>query len=221
MSPIKRGALIVIEGVDRSGKSTQCKKLVQSLENRKIQSKLLNFPDRMTSTGKLINEYLKNEECTLNDRAIHLLFSANRWENLEKMKTLLYDGVTLVVDRYSYSGIVFSAVKKNMNLEWCKQPENGLPKPDLVFLLTLSQEEMQCRPGFGSERYENVVFQREVANMYDQLCDEHDNWERVDAAGSIDDVHDKLLDKCVSKIEEVGDTPLGILNFNKKVQDTM
>lgn len=114
MDLIKRGALIVIEGVDRSGKSTQCKKLVQSLEKMNIKSKLITFPDRSTSTGKLIDEYLKNKECKLSDEAIHLLFTANRWENLEKMKSLLYDGVTLVVDRYSYSGIVFSAVKKSI-----------------------------------------------------------------------------------------------------------
>lgn len=114
MGLIKRGALIVIEGVDRSGKSTQCKKLVQSLEKMNIKSKLINFPDRSTTTGKLIDEYLKNKECKLPDEAIHLLFTANRWENLEKMKSLLNEGVTLVVDRYSYSGIVFSAVKKSI-----------------------------------------------------------------------------------------------------------
>lgn len=111
---INRGALIVIEGVDRSGKSTQCKKLVKSLEKLNIKSKLISFPDRSTSTGKLIDEYLRNKECKLNDQVIHLLFSANRWENVEKMKSLLNNGVTLIVDRYSYSGIVFSTVKKSM-----------------------------------------------------------------------------------------------------------
>lgn len=114
MGLIKRGALIVIEGVDRSGKSTQCKNLVQSLEKMNIKSKLITFPDRTTSTGKLIDEYLRNKECNLSDEAIHLLFTANRWENLDKMKALLFEGVTLVVDRYSYSGIVFSAVKKSI-----------------------------------------------------------------------------------------------------------
>lgn len=116
MGLINRGSLIVIEGVDRSGKSTQCKKLVQSLQNMNIKSHLMSFPDRTTSTGKLIDEYLKNKNCKLNDQAIHLLFTANRWENLEKMKSMLYDGITLVVDRYSYSGIVFSTVKKSMVL---------------------------------------------------------------------------------------------------------
>lgn len=114
MGIITRGALIVIEGVDRSGKSTQCKKLVHSLEKINIKSKLITFPDRTTETGKVIDEYLRNKERKLSDEAIHLLFAANRWENYEKMKSLLHDGVTLVVDRYSYSGIVFSAAKKSI-----------------------------------------------------------------------------------------------------------
>lgn len=108
---VQRGALIVIEGVDRSGKSTQCKKLVESLTGQNIKAQLMNFPDRSNLTGKLINEYLVNPDCKLHDHAIHLLFSANRWENLERMKSLLYEGTTLVVDRYSYSGIAFSASK--------------------------------------------------------------------------------------------------------------
>ncbi|CAH1110102.1 unnamed protein product [Psylliodes chrysocephalus] len=216
MGSIKRGALIVIEGVDRSGKSTQCKKLVEALQKKDISAKLMSFPDRTTLTGKLIDDYLKNEENKLNDRAIHLLYSANRWENVEKMKSLLDKGVTLIVDRYSYSGIVFSAVKKVMSLDWCKCPESGLPKPDLVFLLTLEEQEMLKRPGFGNERYENKTFQRNVANMYETLCNEEDNWIKVNAAGSIDEVHSKLLQACLKGLEKFQTAPLKSLFFTDK-----
>ncbi|CAG9863354.1 unnamed protein product [Phyllotreta striolata] len=211
----KRGALIVVEGVDRSGKSTQCKKLVEALEQANFPAKLMTFPDRTTLTGKLIDDYLKNKDCKLNDQAIHLLFSANRWENVEKMKSLINCGVTLVIDRYSYSGIAFSAVKKVMNLDWCKQPENGLPKPDLVFLLTISLEEMLTRPGFGNERYENMSFQNNVANMYNSLCSDKDNWVKINAAGSIEEVHKKLVDISLNTIREVESLPLKSLYFEK------
>lgn len=112
MSSIKRGALIVLEGVDRSGKSTQAKKLVESLQIRNIPAELMVFPDRTTYTGKLISQYLNGDDFKLNDAAIHLLFTANRWENVDKMKKHISDGTTLVVDRYSFSGMAFSAVKK-------------------------------------------------------------------------------------------------------------
>lgn len=110
---MERGALIVMEGLDRSGKSTQCKKLVESLEQRNIPAKFMNFPDRTTFIGKVINEYLRNKNCPLNNQTIHLLFSANRWENLEKMENLLREGVTLIIDRYSYSGIAYSYSKES------------------------------------------------------------------------------------------------------------
>lgn len=70
----KRGALIVIEGLDRSGKSTQVDRLVQHLQARHVK-----FPERSTAIGSMINEYLTRKS-EINDHAVHLLFSANRWE---------------------------------------------------------------------------------------------------------------------------------------------
>lgn len=72
-----RGALIVFEGLDRCGKSTQCELLLERLP--KGTATLVKFPDRETATGKLIDAYLAEGQ-QIHDRAIHLLFSANRWE---------------------------------------------------------------------------------------------------------------------------------------------
>ena len=92
----QRGAFIVIEGLDRSGKTTQVQKLVDSLSKDGHKVKALRFPgtlchfiyvecftkaiiDRTTVIGKMINEYLTSQS-ELDDHVIHLLFSANRWE---------------------------------------------------------------------------------------------------------------------------------------------
>ena len=72
----KRGCLIVFEGGDRSGKSTQVQRLVDSLSMCVMQ----RFPDRTTHTGQIINSYLQGDP--MNDQAMHLLFSANRWESM-------------------------------------------------------------------------------------------------------------------------------------------
>lgn len=74
-----RGALIVLEGLDRSGKSTQCAKLLSFLEGLGHPTELWRFPDRETSVGQMISAYLSNKS-QLDDHTIHLLFSANRWE---------------------------------------------------------------------------------------------------------------------------------------------
>jgi len=111
----KRGAFLVFEGVDRSGKSTQVKRLVEKLNNKSIDAELLRFPDRTTATGKIINTYLQNG-VELDDKAIHLLFSANRWEASKTIKDKLEKGVTLIVDRYAYSGVCFTAAKPDQDI---------------------------------------------------------------------------------------------------------
>uniref|UniRef100_A0A1B0CN11 Thymidylate kinase n=2 Tax=Lutzomyia longipalpis TaxID=7200 RepID=A0A1B0CN11_LUTLO len=145
-----RGAFIVLEGCDRSGKSTQAQKLVDKLQKNGVDAKLIKFPDRDTECGKLIDEYLRQKK-PLTDEGIHLLFSTNRWEAKNSIEESLMKGTTLICDRYSYSGVAFS-VAKGMSLQWCKAPEEGLTKPDLVFLLTLPIEKIMQRGGFGGER---------------------------------------------------------------------
>lgn len=102
----------------------------------------------------------------------------------------------------------------DMNLEWCKHPESGLPKPDLVFLLSLTQEEMEKRPGFGDERYETLQFQKRVSEVYRQLCD--NSWRKVDAGGTIEEVQQMLLDEVLQKVEDVKTIPLQYLDFSNK-----
>lgn len=74
-----RGALVVLEGLDRCGKTTQSSRLHKYLKGLGHAAELWRFPDRTTSVGQMISSYLSNQS-QLDDRAIHLLFSANRWE---------------------------------------------------------------------------------------------------------------------------------------------
>ena len=90
--------LIVFEGLDRSGKSTQVKLLHEALNSIGHNAEIWRYPNRTTSIGKLINNYL-NKEIEMEDHAVHLLFSANRWETVDKMKDALNNGVNLILDR--------------------------------------------------------------------------------------------------------------------------
>ena len=84
----------------------------------------------------MLNEYLQNREYKMSDEAVHLLFSANRWEMKEQIVRDLQDGITYVCDRYAYSGVAYSAAK-GLDFEWCKSPDKGLPLPDLTFYLSV------------------------------------------------------------------------------------
>jgi dTMP kinase len=88
-----RGALIVFEGLDRSGKFTQCEKLVDAIKDKNMNAESWKYPNRESNIGKLIDEYLTNQK-DLNDNVVHFLFSANRWESVEEMKRKLYSGCT-------------------------------------------------------------------------------------------------------------------------------
>lgn len=65
---------------------------------------------------------------------------SKRKKSRSKIESLLNDGVTIVCDRYSFSGVAFSGAKEGMNMEWLKGPEEGLPAPDRVIYLDIDVE---------------------------------------------------------------------------------
>lgn len=183
-----RGQLIVFEGLDKSGKSTQSQKLKEALEKDGQLVDLWSFPDRNTKLGDVIDSYL-NKKLELHDRSIHLLFSANRWEKVSKLIKLLESGTTVITDRYAFSGVAYSAAK-GLPLEWCKQPDVGLPKPDCVIFLQLSPEAGAKRNGFGEERYEKTQFQNKVLEQFMQIKDE--SWKIINADQNMEDLHQEI-----------------------------
>ncbi|XP_038039372.1 thymidylate kinase isoform X1 [Anas acuta] len=206
-----RGALIALEGVDRAGKSTQGRRLVEALRAGGHRADLLRFPERTTEIGRLLGAYLAGEK-DVEDHAVHLLFSANRWEHVPSMKEKLCQGVTLVVDRYAFSGVAFTSAKENFCVDWCKQPDIGLPKPDLILFLQLSPEEAAARGDFGSERYENSLFQEKVLkSFYHLMKDKTLNWKTIDASKSIEDLHREIKSIAEETMLEVQNKPLGEL----------
>ncbi|XP_045875746.1 thymidylate kinase isoform X2 [Meles meles] len=183
----RRGALIVLEGVDRAGKSTQSRKLVAALCAAGHRAELLRFPERSTEIGRLLSSYLE-EKRELEDHSVHLLFSANRWEQVPLIKKKLGQGITLVVDRYAFSGVAFTSAKE------------------------LQLAEAAARGEFGRERYENGNFQERALRCFHQLmADETLNWKMVDASKSIEDVHKEIHALSVDTIQAVTQRPLGEL----------
>ncbi|KAK8229311.1 thymidylate kinase-domain-containing protein [Phyllosticta capitalensis] len=165
-----RGKLIVFEGLDRAGKSTQCASLVSSLQARGHAVRHQRFPDRTTPIGQMINAYLTGAS-EQEDHVIHLLFSANRWEVASSIKADIEAGVNVVIDRYYYSGCVYSAAKDNpsLSLAWARQPEEGLPRPDVVIFLDISPEAAAQRGGYGAEKYENARMQQRVRELFKSM----------------------------------------------------
>lgn len=205
MSEPKRGSLIVLEGCDRSGKSTQCDLLYKHFRSKGRPVQLMKYPDRTSKIGHMINDYLTCKEDS-EDHMVHLLFSANRWESVPTMLKLLQEGTTLIVDRYAFSGVAFTAAKNGFSIDWCKQPDIGLPRPDIVLYLTLSAEAAERRGGFGEERYEKTDFQKKVAHNFTKLQDDY--WKVIDANKTKEALHEELVTECETVIEQCGNKPI-------------
>jgi len=211
---MKRGALIIFEGCDRSGKTTQCQRLVKYLsENLPLigdlhAAKMMRFPDRETEIGKAISAYLQNKS-NLEDHVIHLLFSANRWERKNDLIKALEAGQHVIVDRYAFSGVAFTAAK-GLNFEWCRGPDQGLPKPDLVCFLDVSPEEAAKRGNYGDERYEKQDFQAKVRENYKKFNEE--NWITINTDGqNLDEIFDKIKETCFKVINDESKGPVKTL----------
>lgn len=189
----ERGLLIVFEGLDKTGKTTQSRLLQHYLESRGRPAALLAFPERSTPIGGLIDEFLK-KRVPLDDHAIHLLFSANRWELAGRMKTLLRDGYFVIVDRYFFSGIAYTMAKNTCDEIWCQWPDVGLPRPDVIFYLDCEIEESVKRTGFGEEIYETATLQGLVKKAYHDMISTqvHFNWHVVPAGLSVPEVQEKI-----------------------------
>jgi dTMP kinase len=129
------------------------------------------------------------------------------------MQELLDAGTTIVVDRYSYSGVAFSAAKDGMDVEWCYAPEKGLPAPDAILYLDLPIEKAMKRGEFGAERYEKEEFQKKVRDNFFQMMKEgpQELWNVMDADQTIEELEVQIQEVAKKVISEVKDKPIGFL----------
>lgn len=210
-----RGAFILFEGMDRVGKTTQVNRLLKHLEAKGKTVHHMRFPDRTTETGKMINEYLTNSNLKMDDRQAHLLFSANRHELSAKIKETLSSGVTIVCDRYCFSGAAYTMSKQEgktsstpLDYQWCIMPDEGLPTPDVILLLDMCPKQAAARGAYGEERYEKVEFQTTVRKMFRDIRERtkpYINWELVDASKTPDEVSQQITgaaDRCYETLSE-------------------
>ncbi|CAI2727494.1 unnamed protein product [Schistosoma spindalis] len=219
--PMSHGIFVVLEGADRVGKTTQALLLAKALSEITHKETLsVKFPDRDTPLGRQLDSYLSGNG-DINKHALHLLFTANRWERQSEIRKAISNGIPVVADRYIYSGIAYTAAKSppTPNWEWCWEMEKGLVEPDLVICLTPGNlDELSSRNGYGNERYENDDFQKRVLENYvriskDVELDNKDNNDENDSVGlwhfiqatdkTVEEVHKCIMVLVKSKLESI------------------
>ena len=142
------GKLIVIEGTDGSGKSTQFRMMSEHLEKDNIAFKHLVFPRYKEESSALIRMYLGGQfgskPSDVNAYAASAFYAVDRYASYKMDWGKWYeDGGLILSDRYTTSNSVHQASKENPEdrekyLHWLydfEYAKMGLPKPDLVIYL--------------------------------------------------------------------------------------
>ncbi|HCW73528.1 MAG TPA: thymidylate kinase [Clostridiaceae bacterium] len=144
-----KGKLIVIEGVDGSGKQTQSEKLYRTLLSKGLKVMKVDFPDYNSESSSLVKMYLrgdfgKNPE-DVSAYVASSFFAVDRYASYTtKWKSFYESGGIVVADRYTTANMVHQASKiidqadRDRFLDWLYDLEfgmYGIPKPDLVFFL--------------------------------------------------------------------------------------
>ncbi len=150
------GKLIVIEGLDGSGKSTQLDILPERLSKIGVECRKITFPDYANPSSALIKMYLSGEfgdkPNDVNAYAASLFYAVDRYASFKKYWKDFYDnGGVVVSGRYVTSNAVHQMSKLNSDewngyLDWLFDLEyikTGIPKPDLVIMLDMPPEVSQ------------------------------------------------------------------------------
>lgn len=174
--------LIVFEGQDKCGKTTQSLKLVEELRKRGETCFHLKFPRYDTPIGKLISQYIKGEKSFSEDE-ITFLHALDKWQAQEYIRQKLKEGY-VVCDRYVLSGLVYS------NSEHSCVVNEGLMNADMTFIL---YKDCQTIVYDKNDIYENLELQEKIIDKYLKLTSTKNMFSiNVDNL-NIEGVHKKII----------------------------
>lgn len=184
--------LIVLEGLDGAGKSTQVKKLKEYLEQKCGGCEYIHFPRYDAPVyGELISRFLRGDfgsNDAVHPQLVALLFAEDRHGAASQIKKLLEEGKTVLLDRYVYSNIAYQCAKLSDDKaaedlrRWIFKTEFGdfaEPVADLNIFLDVpigfveknlthsrSGEDREYLAGAQDIHESSIAFQKKVKQMY-------------------------------------------------------
>ena len=193
------GRLIVIEGLDGSGKGTQAKILAETLEKQCKKIKKVSFPVYESNSSALVKMYLAGEFGTrpgdVNAYAASSFYAVDRFASFKSDWEKLYsDDYIIIADRYTTSNGVHQCSKLPEEqwedyMDWLYDFEYvkmGIPKPDCVIYLDMSPEVSQK---LLSGRYRGDESKKDIhekdreylarSRKAARFCAEHDKWTTI------------------------------------------
>ncbi len=198
----KQGKLVVLEGLDGSGKSVQFGLLRDRLAAMGLPVVTVDFPNYEGSVfGKLVGRYLNGEFGDLYEVSPYvssLLYAGDRLEARATLAGWLEEGRWVLANRYVGSNMAYHSSKLPAQerpefIAWLKRLEfeaNRLPQPDLVLFLhapvatthrMVAQKTARSYTEASHDIHErNQHYLQVVAEQYLWLCEHEPNWQRLD-----------------------------------------
>ncbi len=215
----KRGKLIVIDGIDGSGKATQVKKLRERLQKEGVEVETLDFPRYYDNFfGKLVGEGLKGKLgnwVDMHPKVTSVIYAADRFESSEQIRNWLEEGKIVILDRYVSSnqihqgGKISDEKERKEFMQWLDTMEHeifGIPRPDLILYLDLlpeiSQKLLKKKSNQYSKKYldgkkdqheDNFKHLKAARETGLRMAAENNNWHKIEC----------FIDSNILSIEEI------------------
>lgn len=173
--------LIVLEGLDGSGKSTQFEKLTEYLKGKGVKLKAISFPDYNDPSSTLVQMYLNGEIAgsaeAVNAYAASSFYAADRYVSYKKYWEKDHaEGSLILAARYVTSNCIYQMTKLpeeqwESYLEWLEDYEYeklGLPKPTKVIFLDMpieiSQKLLSAR--YDGDESKKDIHEKNIEFLY-------------------------------------------------------
>lgn len=209
------GLLIVIEGTDGSGKSTQLELLKRSIQDQSYGVMVSEW-----KTSRLIANVIDDakERNLLNATTYSLLYAADFADRLEnQIIPALKSGFIVLLDRYYYTALARDVVR-GQDIEWVKNLYDYAPEPDLIFYLDMPVDILLKRiigttgldfyesgrdVGFSTDFYKSFeIYQNKCLEQYNKMKKNY-NFKSIDGTKSVEEIH-KIMQAEVQKILDSG-----------------
>lgn len=190
------GLFVTFEGIDRSGKTTQARLLVEALGDAALA---VREPGG-TAAGERVRELLKDPDVELAGEAEALLFAAARAQLVrDVIRPALEAGRVVVSDRFLDSSLAYQGAARGLGVDEVERVNafaTGGLVPDLTLLLDLDPDAAAARAAEEHDRFEQegLELQRRVHAAYEELAAaDPARWQRIDATRETAAVHADVL----------------------------
>jgi len=204
---MQNGALIALEGIDGSGKSTQARRLCKALQELGLSTLLLHEPGD-SEYGDRIRQLFEHGRSVSAEEEMRLFLEDRRIDVRENILPALAAGIIVVMDRYYFSSVAYQGALGLDPEDIREKNEKFAPRPDLTLILDVVPDtgvtRIRARLDVPNS-FERADYLLQVREIFLSLCG--DDVVRVDASGELDTVQEEIQERVGKLLSERGLLP--------------